>query len=35
MDAGNKAQAIVNYQRSLQLNPKNTGAVKMLQLLKK
>jgi tetratricopeptide (TPR) repeat protein len=35
MDAGNKSQAIANYQRSLQLNPKNTGAVKMLQLLKK
>lgn len=35
MDAGNKLQAIVNYQKSLRLNPKNTGAVKMLQLLNK
>jgi hypothetical protein len=35
MDAGNKPQAIANYQKSLQLNPKNTGAVKMLQLLNK
>jgi tetratricopeptide (TPR) repeat protein len=35
MDAGNKSEAIANYQKSLQLNPKNTGAVKMLQLLNK
>jgi predicted Zn-dependent protease len=35
MDAGDKPQAIANYQRSLQLNPKSTGAVKMLQLLQK
>jgi hypothetical protein len=35
MDAGDKPQAIVNYQRSLQLNPKSAGAVKMLQLLQK
>lgn len=33
MDDGNKPQAIANYQRSLQLNPKNGGAVKMLQKL--
>jgi hypothetical protein len=31
MDSGDKPQAIANYQKSLQLNPKNTGAVKMLQ----
>jgi tetratricopeptide (TPR) repeat protein len=34
MDDGNKPLAIVNYQKSLQLNPKNGGAVKMLQTLK-
>ena len=33
MDDGNKAQAIANYQRSLQLNPRNANAVKMLQKL--
>ena len=33
MNDGNKSQAIVNYQKSLQLNPKNGGAVKMLQKL--
>jgi hypothetical protein len=33
MDDGNKPQAIANYQKSLQLNPKNGGAVKMLQKL--
>jgi tetratricopeptide (TPR) repeat protein len=33
MDDGNKPLAIANYQRSLQLNPKNRGAVKMLQKL--
>jgi tetratricopeptide (TPR) repeat protein len=33
MDDGNKAQAIANYQRSLRLNPKNGGAVQMLQKL--
>ena len=33
MDEGNKPQAIANYQKSLQLNPKNGGAVKMLQKL--
>ena len=31
MDDGNKALAIANYQKSLELNPKNGGAVKMLQ----
>jgi tetratricopeptide (TPR) repeat protein len=34
-DANDKPHAIANYQKSLQLNPKNTGAVKMLQLLRK
>jgi tetratricopeptide (TPR) repeat protein len=33
MDAGNKPLAIANYQRSLQFNPRNGGAVKMLQKL--
>jgi tetratricopeptide (TPR) repeat protein len=33
MDDGNKSQAIAYYQRSLQLNPKNSNAVKMLQKL--
>jgi tetratricopeptide (TPR) repeat protein len=33
MDDGNKAQAIANYQRSLQLNPKNRNAVQMMQKL--
>lgn len=33
MDAGNNAQAIANYQKSLQLNPKNAGAAKMLKKL--
>ena len=33
MDDGDKPQAIANYQKSLQLNPKNGGAVKMLQRL--
>jgi tetratricopeptide (TPR) repeat protein len=33
MDDGNKSLAIANYQRSLQLNPKNSNAVKMLQKL--
>jgi hypothetical protein len=33
MDDGNKALAIVNYQKSLQLNPKNRGALVMLQKL--
>ncbi len=31
MDAGNKAQAIAYYQKSLQVNPKNGNAVKMLR----
>jgi uncharacterized membrane protein len=30
MDDGNKPQAIANYQKSLELNPKNHGAVEML-----
>lgn len=33
MDDGDKAQAIANYQRSLQINPRNTNAVRMLQKL--
>jgi uncharacterized membrane protein len=33
MDDGNKPLAIVNYQKSLELNPKNRGAVVMLQKL--
>jgi|SRR5579863_2610386 len=33
MDDGDKSQAIANYQKSLQLNPKNANAVKMLQKL--
>jgi len=33
MDDGNKALAIANYRKSLQLNPKNGGAVSMLQKL--
>jgi hypothetical protein len=33
MDDSNKAQAIANYQRSLQINPRNSNAVKMLQKL--
>jgi tetratricopeptide (TPR) repeat protein len=32
-DDGNKPEAIANYKKSLQLNPKNSGAVKMLQKL--
>jgi tetratricopeptide (TPR) repeat protein len=33
MDAGEKSLAIANYQKSLQLNPKNRGAAQMLQKL--
>jgi tetratricopeptide (TPR) repeat protein len=33
MDDGNKSQAIANYEKSLQLNPKNSNAVHMLQKL--
>jgi hypothetical protein len=33
MDAGNKAQAIANYRKSLQLNPKNANGAAMLQKL--
>ncbi|MCU1303186.1 MAG: hypothetical protein JWQ87_3470 [Candidatus Sulfotelmatobacter sp.] len=33
MDDGNKPQAIANYQKSLELNPKNAGAVQMLRKL--
>jgi CubicO group peptidase (beta-lactamase class C family) len=34
MDAGQKALAIQNYEKSLQLDPKNENAVKMLKKLK-
>jgi uncharacterized membrane protein len=34
MDDGNKPEAIADYQKSLQLNPKNGNAVLMLQKLK-
>jgi tetratricopeptide (TPR) repeat protein len=33
MNDGDKSQAIANYQTSLELNPKNTGAVAMLRKL--
>ena len=33
MDDGDKALAIANYHRSLQINPSNANAVKMLQKL--
>jgi len=33
MNAGDKTGAITNYQKSLQLNPKNTNAANMLQKL--
>ena len=33
MDDGDKAQAVANYQKSLELNPKNRNAVLMLQKL--
>ena len=33
MNDGNKPQAIANYQKSLELNPKNRGAVEMLRRL--
>lgn len=33
MDNGDQAQAIANYQKSLELNPKNGNAVKMLEKL--
>ncbi len=33
MDDGDKAQAVANYQKSLQLNPKNRNAVVMLRKL--
>lgn len=34
MNAGNKKEAIKNYEKSLTLNPSNTNAVKMLKKLK-
>lgn len=34
MDDGDKAQAIANYEKSLQLNPKNGNAVQMLRKLR-
>jgi hypothetical protein len=33
MDDGDKTQAVANYQRSLQLNPKNRNAVEMIRKL--
>ena len=33
MDDGDKAQAIANYQKTLELNPKSHNAVVMLQKL--
>jgi hypothetical protein len=33
MDAGDKAEAIANYRKSLELNPKNTNGVSMLRKL--
>ncbi len=33
MDDGDKPLAIANYEKSLQLNPKNHGAVEMLRKL--
>ena len=33
LDDGNNPQAIVNYQKSLQLNPKNRGAAEVLKRL--
>jgi len=33
MDDGDKPEAIANYQKSLELNPKNNNAVKMIQKL--
>jgi Tfp pilus assembly protein PilF len=35
MDDGDKTLAIANYRRSLQVNPRNANAVKMLQKLNK
>jgi tetratricopeptide (TPR) repeat protein len=35
LDDGNQAQAIANYQKSLELNPKNTNAQHMLEKLKR
>lgn len=34
MDAGNKPLAIANYEKSLELNPKNTNGAKILEKLK-
>jgi tetratricopeptide (TPR) repeat protein len=34
LDDGNQAQAIANYQKSLELNPKNTNAERMLEKLR-
>ena len=33
LDDGNRPQAIVNYKRSLELNPKNRGSVEVLRRL--
>jgi hypothetical protein len=34
MDSGDRALAIANYQKSLDLNPKNSSAAKMIQKMK-
>ena len=34
MKSGDKERAIINYQKSVELNPKNTGAVEILKRLK-
>ena len=34
MDDGEKKPAILNYEKSLQLNPSNTGAVEALKKLR-
>ena len=34
MEAGDREQAILNYERSLELNPKNQNAVRMLEKLR-
>ena len=34
MDAGDRGQAIVNYEKAIQLNPKNAGSIAALKKLK-
>jgi hypothetical protein len=33
MDAGDKAQAIANYRKAIELNPKNGNSISMLKKL--